>query len=134
MGVRFCQNITVVDDTVFEPVLKFSLLLIPFNTGFEQVVYLNMTTIVIIDNDGCNCSTNATTIVIIDNGGCNCSTNANCTMNTPPPETVCDNTVSEGSFIAAHVILLIIVCVLICIITVLALLLCHKHHKDSERK
>ena len=105
------------DDTVFEPVLKFSLLLIPFNTGFEQVVYLNMTTIVIIDNDGCNCSTNA-----------------NCTMNTSPPETVCDNTVSEGSFIAALVILLIIVCVLICIIIVLALLLCHKHHKDSEKK
>ena len=129
MKVRFCQNITIVDDTVSEPTLRFSLQLIPFSKGFEQIVYLNTTTIVIIDNDGCNCSTNIPVT--------NCSTNTpvtNCSTNTPETVDICVNTVSKGSFIAALVILLIVVIVLICIIILLGLLLCYKHHKDSEKK
>ena len=138
MKVRFCQNITIVDDTVSEPTLRFSLQLIPFSKGFEQIVYLNTTTIVIIDNDGCNCSTNipvtncSTNIPVT-----NCSTNTpvtNCSTNTSETVDICVNSVSKGSFIAALVILLIVVIVLICIIILLGLLLCYKHHNDSEKK
>ena len=139
MKVRFCQNITIVDDTVSEPTLRFSLQLIPFSRGFEQIVYLNTTTIVIIDNDGCNRSmnlpvTNCSTNIPVTN----CSTNTpvtNTSTNTPETVNICVNTVSKGSFIAALVILLIIVIVLIRIIILLGLsLLCYKHHKDSENK